>query len=356
MSSEDRNPHAGIEIGRLLERTRLDRGLSLWQVEEATKIRARYLLDLERENFDVLPAVYMLGSLKTYADFLGLDGEALVQELKNRQAPAQEADHTTREEAPWAEGLGGFLASLAALLGFGGRDAEAERGPTDPATGRGPRLYWGLGGILIFALLVSLVPALGENRPVVLPEVRDPALSEAPARLALSSEVENEGDKERAAEEGTRERSREEAKAPEEGDRGDGEGDETDKVDVDEGDRDAEEAGQEAGDEAMTLPEPPTASASAASASASAFASASAPSSVASSASATPAATVPPPATAAPETANPGDAPAAGNRPAPATAGVPGGPARAVAAPAARPAQRVGGDVRIVRRVVRYVR
>src|SRR5919112_5906514 len=81
MSGESGNPHMGIEIGRTLRRAREKRGLSLQQVEEATKIRTRYLHELENENFDVLPTVYVLGSLKTYAEHLGLDGAAMTREL-----------------------------------------------------------------------------------------------------------------------------------------------------------------------------------------------------------------------------------------------------------------------------------
>ncbi len=57
------------------------------QVEEATKIRAGYLAEFERDNFGVLPAVYVQGYLKTYANFLQLDGEAMVQELKAGRVP-----------------------------------------------------------------------------------------------------------------------------------------------------------------------------------------------------------------------------------------------------------------------------
>jgi cytoskeleton protein RodZ len=72
------------EIGRLLEHKRKERGLSLEEVEQATKIRKRYLTGLEREDYAVLPdAVYARGFLKTYANYLGLDGEALSQRLKN---------------------------------------------------------------------------------------------------------------------------------------------------------------------------------------------------------------------------------------------------------------------------------
>lgn len=66
MSGENREPQAVPEIGRSLESTRKSRDLSLWEVEQETRIRSRYLRDLEREEFDVLPAVYVLGSLKTY--------------------------------------------------------------------------------------------------------------------------------------------------------------------------------------------------------------------------------------------------------------------------------------------------
>jgi|SRR5215211_7785560 cytoskeleton protein RodZ len=72
------------EIGRLLEHRRKERGLTLEEVEQATKIRKRYLTGLERENYAILPdAVYARGFLKTYANYLGLDGEALSRRLKS---------------------------------------------------------------------------------------------------------------------------------------------------------------------------------------------------------------------------------------------------------------------------------
>src|SRR5215213_4063420 len=72
------------EIGRYLEQTRKERGLSLEEVEQATKIRKRYLTGLEREDYTILPdAVYARGFLKTYANYLGLDGEALSRRLKS---------------------------------------------------------------------------------------------------------------------------------------------------------------------------------------------------------------------------------------------------------------------------------
>lgn len=79
------------KIGRVLERARKDRGLTLEEAERATKIRKRYLIGLERDDYTVLPdAVYARGFLKTYANFLGLDGDELSQELRTRRKPRRE--------------------------------------------------------------------------------------------------------------------------------------------------------------------------------------------------------------------------------------------------------------------------
>jgi cytoskeleton protein RodZ len=79
------------EIGRFLEQKRKERGLSLEEVEQATKIRKRYLTGLEREDYAILPdAVYARGFLKTYANYLGLDGEALSQQLKSSSKTQRE--------------------------------------------------------------------------------------------------------------------------------------------------------------------------------------------------------------------------------------------------------------------------
>ena len=79
------------EIGRFLEQKRKERGLSLEEVEQATKIRKRYLKGLERGDYAILPdAVYAMGFLKTYANYLGLDGEALSRQLKSSRKTRRE--------------------------------------------------------------------------------------------------------------------------------------------------------------------------------------------------------------------------------------------------------------------------
>jgi len=84
-----------VEIGQLLRQTREAKELSLADAEEQTRIRQRYLSALESGDWDDLPnPVAARGFLRTYATFLGLDAEELVdqsQELSEADAPAMPA-------------------------------------------------------------------------------------------------------------------------------------------------------------------------------------------------------------------------------------------------------------------------
>jgi cytoskeleton protein RodZ len=80
-----------FEIGSSLREARMRQQLELSQVERDTRIRAKYLGALEEERFEVLPApAYAKGFLRTYADYLGLDGQRFVDEYSTRFAPEQE--------------------------------------------------------------------------------------------------------------------------------------------------------------------------------------------------------------------------------------------------------------------------
>src|SRR5918993_5070156 len=95
-------------IGDILKQTRRKRGLSFDEVEQATKIRKRYLSGLEREDYAMLPdAVYAQGFLKTYANYLGLDGEALSRQLRSRRKPRRERgiDYNSRPETDFDQPL-----------------------------------------------------------------------------------------------------------------------------------------------------------------------------------------------------------------------------------------------------------
>lgn len=84
-------PEQSPRVGALLVEARERKGLSLGDVEQATKIRKRYLEGLERDDYTVLPdAVYVQGFLKTYANYLDLDGEELSGRLKSWRKPRRE--------------------------------------------------------------------------------------------------------------------------------------------------------------------------------------------------------------------------------------------------------------------------
>jgi cytoskeleton protein RodZ len=80
-----------FEIGNSLREARLRQGFELLQVEADTKIRGKYLRALEEEHFSVLPGeTYVKGFLRTYAEYLGLDGQLYVDEFNSRFASAPE--------------------------------------------------------------------------------------------------------------------------------------------------------------------------------------------------------------------------------------------------------------------------
>src|SRR6476619_7748385 len=80
-----------FEIGASLREARARRQLSYDQIEAETKIRAKYIRCMEDEQFDVLPSgTYVKGFLRTYADYLGLDGQLYVDEYSVRYGTGDE--------------------------------------------------------------------------------------------------------------------------------------------------------------------------------------------------------------------------------------------------------------------------
>jgi len=72
-----------MKIGDLLRTERENKGLSLFDVEERTKIRAKYLQALEEENFEEIPGeAYRIGFLRNYARFLELDPEPILNQYR----------------------------------------------------------------------------------------------------------------------------------------------------------------------------------------------------------------------------------------------------------------------------------
>lgn len=92
-------------VGEKLKQARIEQNLSLDEVYKQTKIHTHVLEALEQDlAHNLLSFVYIKGFLKTYAQFLGLDGEKLLKEYVDSQSaepqtPA-EKPKVKKEKAP----------------------------------------------------------------------------------------------------------------------------------------------------------------------------------------------------------------------------------------------------------------
>ena len=94
-----------FEIGSSLREARLRQGLDFPEAEQATKIRGKYLRALEDEQFQLLPAqTYVKGFLRTYAEYLGLDGQLYVDEFNSRYVVGEEDTLHRPRRSPAARG------------------------------------------------------------------------------------------------------------------------------------------------------------------------------------------------------------------------------------------------------------
>lgn len=74
---------AFIDIGKTLQDTRIIRNLSLDTAAQETNIRRAYLVAIEQNDFAALNGdVFVKGVIRTYGNYLGLDGAQLVEDYK----------------------------------------------------------------------------------------------------------------------------------------------------------------------------------------------------------------------------------------------------------------------------------
>jgi cytoskeletal protein RodZ len=128
------------EIGPTLREARMRARIDITEVEQATKIRAKYLRAIENEEWNLLPgSTFIKSFLREYADYLDLDSRALVEEYKLRYERPSEHE----------------LAPISPQLG---RDRRGP-GPSGPRVA--PR-WLIVGGVLVLIVLVlGLVGSLG---------------------------------------------------------------------------------------------------------------------------------------------------------------------------------------------------
>ncbi|NIA71868.1 DUF4115 domain-containing protein [Pelagibius litoralis] len=123
----DRDPVPEIAIAQELEgekvadtliRARQQYGQDLRSIAQVLCIRYSYLDAIERANYESLPGpTYAVGFVRTYAEFLGLDGDAIVERFKN-EVQGLDGQPKLHFPTPAPEGKmpGGAVFLVAALL------------------------------------------------------------------------------------------------------------------------------------------------------------------------------------------------------------------------------------------------
>ena len=74
-------------IGDVLRQARLDKNDDLYLIAEYLRIKPAFLIALENSQYDEFPAdAYVIGFLRTYANFLGVDGKEAVDRYRYEMA------------------------------------------------------------------------------------------------------------------------------------------------------------------------------------------------------------------------------------------------------------------------------
>lgn len=126
------------EIGAILRETRMRARVDVSEIEAQTKIRAKYLRALENEEWDLLPGpTFVRSFLRTYAQALGLDAKALVDEYRRVYEQPSEIEHQP------------------AVMASPSR--RPRPGPVTRRPSRGYTIALGVVGLLIVLLVVGLI-------------------------------------------------------------------------------------------------------------------------------------------------------------------------------------------------------
>lgn len=94
----------GKTVGEILRAAREDKKLTVEQVNKETRISVQTVRSLERDDFGAFPSeTYLKGFLRNYADFLGLDGNALwamvgTRDRSGAAGPSWEIEGALKEE------------------------------------------------------------------------------------------------------------------------------------------------------------------------------------------------------------------------------------------------------------------
>jgi cytoskeleton protein RodZ len=156
------------EIGATLREARMRERIDVSEIEAKTKIRAKYLRALENEEWDLLPGpTFVKSFLRTYAQALGLDDRALLEEYKLQY------EHP-RETAELIQQPSGAAARRARARGQTGA-ARRSGGPPRQGLSRGYVVAVAIVGLLIVLLVIGLLTGGGSPSSPPSTQARQPS-------------------------------------------------------------------------------------------------------------------------------------------------------------------------------------
>ena len=83
-------------IGEKFKKRREERGLFIEQIARDTNISKKYIEAIENENFSEMPGeAYLLGFLRSYAEYLDIDPDEIVAIYKNTKIQEQPVPRRT---------------------------------------------------------------------------------------------------------------------------------------------------------------------------------------------------------------------------------------------------------------------
>lgn len=119
-NSQETMPHdfdRRYTLGTELRMAREERGLEIRDVVDAVRIQSRYIEALEDGRTEDLPGtVYALGFVRTYAEYLGLDGSEMVARFKEEAEGLQTQEYVLPEPIDEGKVPTGAIIIIAILL------------------------------------------------------------------------------------------------------------------------------------------------------------------------------------------------------------------------------------------------
>ena len=110
----------GLTAGEILARARKKAGLSHAAVSEGTKIKESHLVAIEASDAESLPSTpFAVGFVKAYAQFLGLDGEALAHQFREEIGATAPPPEEIAERLVATPSYASDGARLVSVLGIG---------------------------------------------------------------------------------------------------------------------------------------------------------------------------------------------------------------------------------------------